>query len=188
MQAVAGETPSTFTTIDRALTLFDTSSIPDTDTISSGTVSLYGFSKGASMTNTGFGPYGNATPASNTSLAASDYGQIGATQLASEMTIVAFSTSAYNAFTLNASGLAVISKTGVTKIGWRLKNDADNSAPTWAEGGQVIVAPYSADQAGTANDPKLVVTHAPPPATGPDRTKAARAIATQIGSNIASRA
>lgn len=65
----------------------------------------------------------------------------------------------YN-FELNATGTSWIDKAGVTKLGLRSANDADNSAPS--DDGQGRAQFYSADETGTTNDPKLVVEHTSP--------------------------
>ena len=68
----------------------------------------------------------------------------------------------YNDITLDATGRGFINKTGTTKIGIITGRDLSNSAPT---GMNDIQHFYFADQAGTTNDPKLVVTHAAAAAT-----------------------
>ena len=70
------------------------------------------------------------------------------------------SDSQYNDFALNAAGLSNISKTGVTKMGSCLTNDADNSAPSWGSAHDNYVDINFAD-AGS-NKPKLVITYTIP--------------------------
>ena len=76
-----------------------------------------------------------------------------------------WSTSAYNDFTLNATGISNVSKTGVSKFGLRNPEyDVANSAPA-NPGGAVqntLVCHYDADRTGTTNDPKLTVVHSEP--------------------------
>ena len=106
----------------------------------------------------------SATPASNTALVAADYSTGGTTAYATALTYASITTSAYNDFTLNATGLGAIDKTGITKFCGRNANyDVAGVAPANHDQNRtsrrVIVS--TADAAGTGQDPKLVVTHTP---------------------------
>lgn len=155
-------TSNTYDLITRSFFLFDTSSIPDTDTINSAVLSIKG-NGGTDTWTTGTKPNINivaSTPASNTDLVTGDFDQLGTTAFSTAKTTATWSTSAYNDFTLNASGLAAISKTGVSKFGARdMIYDAPNVEPTWASGQQVIFQGNYTDTVGTSSDPKLVVEH-----------------------------
>lgn len=150
--------PSKYTYLGRAFFLFDTSSISDTDSVDSGTFSLYITSKNDAL---GGGSVRMVTsaPASNTALANGDFTSQGTTAQATDLTISGITTTAYNDWTLNATGLSNITKTGVSKFGTRLARDADDSTPTWATAASENILFYYADQASTTNDPKLVVVH-----------------------------
>ena len=143
-------------TIYRAIALFDTSSIPDADPLTSANFGLYvtalvdQFSEGLELVA--------STPASNTELVAGDYAQLGATKFATTTSFSSLNTSAYNVIALNASGLAAITFTGVTKLGLRTSMDFNN-APSWSSEFVSDVTMSSADQAGTTQDPYLEVTH-----------------------------
>ena len=141
--------------------LFDTSAIPDSDSISSATFSLYGVSKVDNLSITPNINVYSFTPASNTALVTGDFANFGTTAYCdTAITYAGFSTSGYNDFVLNATGIAAISKTGVTKLGIRnAAYDAANVAPTWSSGTFSELKGYFADQTGTTNDPKLVVVH-----------------------------
>lgn len=156
--------------IQRGIVLFDTSTLPDTDTINSATMSVYGQNIINTLSGTGLNIY-SSTPASNTAIANEDYDQLGTTAFSSAISTGAISTTAYNDFVLNASGLAGISKTSVSKFGARESSfDAPNSSPTWGSGLDFLVQFYSADQAGTTSDPKLVVVHSGAAAAGEEYT------------------
>ena len=100
-----------------------------------------------------------ATPAANNNLAASDYGNVGSTALAT-VANAAFSTSAYNDITLPTTA---VTKAGITKLGSRLNWDTSGTfGGTWAVGVATSFTIYHADEAGTTKDPKLVVVHAAP--------------------------
>jgi hypothetical protein len=101
------------------------------------------------------------SPASDSSFVASDYGNFGTTKFASDTVVSGWTTAAYNDFTLNASGIANVSKTGNSKFGWRFTEDIDNSSPTWVSGAQTLTLARDAATAGTTEDPLLTVTHAP---------------------------
>lgn len=145
----------------RGFFLFDTSSIPDTDVISAATFSM----KGASTLSNQFSQTTDlvlSSPASNTALAGADFeGTVNNTVLQSDTQITTgtHSTTVYNDYPLNATGLTNISQTGITKLGLRQSGDRTNTAPTWsaaiASTGSIM-----AETAGTGSDPKLVVTHA----------------------------
>jgi hypothetical protein len=145
----------------RSIFLFDTSAIPDTDTISGAILSLKGTTKGD---NIGCTPdiniYGS-TPASNTALVNADFTQVGSTAYATAISYASYSTSAYNDFTFNGTGIAAISKTGVSKFGARNAN-YDVAAVTPSTSG-VIASSWMncnmADVALTTSDPKLAVTY-----------------------------
>lgn len=120
--------------IDRSIVLFDTSAIPDGATIVSATLSVYGESK----TENEFDPSGAiniyaSAPASEDDLVAGDYDSLGTTPLCD--TAIAqgdFVVGGRNSFVLNAAGLALISKTGITKFGLREVNyDNADVEPTW---------------------------------------------------------
>lgn len=153
--------------IDRGICLFDTSSIPDGDTKDSATLSLYGSSKDDGLVITPNLNIFTSVPASNTALAAGDYDSLGTVaQSDTSITYASFSTTAYNDFAFNATGLGNISLTAVSKFGTRNKNyDSDNVAPTWASLNESFVTCIGAETAGTSTDPKLAVVHTTP-ATG----------------------
>lgn len=146
--------------MSRTIILFDTSDLGG-DTIDSAILSLYISKK--NMSFTGISPAINifaSTPASTSLSAPSDYGNIGTTEFSTNIAYASITTSAYNAFSLNASGLAAIDGAGISKYGWRESvYDAPDNEPTWEQSKFVYVNAYSADTAGTTSDPKLVVDH-----------------------------
>lgn len=150
--------------MERAIILFDTRAIADTDSIDSGTFNLYVQSKIDTITpSSGVMAFRivDSTPASNTAAVAADYANVGTTAQATDINIGSISITAYNQWTLNSTGLGNISKTGVTKFGLRHSRDADNSEPTGTHtlGTKSIIFPSSADTATEAEDPKLIIVH-----------------------------
>lgn len=130
---------------------FDTSAIPDADTISAATFALV---QTSSFVGTPEGGLVQSSAASDTSLATTDYNDLGSTEGATRLTITSGAT---NTWTLNSTGLTWISKTGYTKLGLRLGRDIDNSDPGTTPH---YFRMYASEQTGTTNDPVLVVTHA----------------------------
>jgi len=156
----ASATSNQYAALYRSVLLFDTSSLTAAASISSAVLSLYGTFKNDPA---GWAPsldiYSSA-PASNTAIAASDYGSFGTTSYTGAPISYASWAATYNDFTLNASGRAAIATTGVSKFGAREATyDVANVAPTWSSGAAMTMEGYFADQTGSANDPKLVVTY-----------------------------
>lgn len=139
--------------ISRSLTNFDTSALSSSATITAAVLSLYGNSVANADTDSVSIVIHSIT--SNTDYSLSDWGSFGTTKQASDIANASISTIAYNDFSLNATGLSNINKTGISKFAQRTAKDIANTAPT----GSNYVTFKSADTTGTANDPKLVVTY-----------------------------
>lgn len=141
----------------RGIVCFNTASLPDNCIIQSATLSLYGYQKANGFaTSPSINVY-SANPSSTSSLATSDYSTLGTTDYATDITYAAFSTVGYNDFTLNDTGEAAISKTGVSKFGLRLSWDADNSPPAWIAGNKDAYFNLYTEEQGAGFIPKLVV-------------------------------
>jgi hypothetical protein len=147
---------------DRGYMLFDTSALPDGDSISAATVSFVcdtgtrtdDFTDSLSLITT--------SPASDTEIATADYDQVGTTKQATDLTLAGLTvdSSSYNVFTCNAAGLASISKTGITKFGMVMTSDTDNSEPTWSSGKSSRIDVHGSEESeGGDVRVKLVVTH-----------------------------
>jgi hypothetical protein len=143
----------------RDILLFDTSFIPDTWTVTSATLNLYATLLELDGSNDGALLHVvTSAPASNTALVNADYGAFGDIKLDDGLAMSSVTT-AYNTFTLNATGVAAISLDGITKLGVRTENDIDNSAPVWVSGAANRITFSTADETGTSQDPQLVVTY-----------------------------
>jgi len=148
--------------IIRCILLFDTSALTDSSVISAATLSVFCSSKQDNLNlNTFFAinVYTSA-PASNTALAAGDYDSLGATELSSSIAYYNVQTSQYNDWSLNATGLAAINKTGITKLALREAYfDAGGNTPSHNTNNESTdVSLYMAEQ-GTGFKPKLVITY-----------------------------
>lgn len=132
---------------------FDTSAIPDTDTVSSAISSVYGLASNA-PSGKHHGVY-DSTAADT--VVADDFNNGGTTAYSDSPYLdSSFSTSGYNDMTWNATGRGAVSKTGNTKISLRqVENDVANSAPSANQ----FLNFYNSSQAGTTNDPKLTIVH-----------------------------
>ena len=161
---ISGKDTNNWDYLFRGIFLFDTSAIPDSASITAGTLSLYG---SAHLDERPWTPNINiysSAPASNTALAAGDFDSIG--PLGAEVafcdtaiTYANFSIVGYNDFVLNAAGIAAISKTAVSKFGTRNANyDVAVSSPTWTTIKVSYLSSYFSEQ-GTGYKPKLVVTY-----------------------------
>lgn len=135
---------------------FATQDIPDGDTITSATVSLYGtlktmeteqdlevraFDWGTTLETTEY-----RTPS-----------QLGALTLLATFDTTGYSTSAYNDFTSESAVTSWVNKTGDSRAFVCLEGNRTSSPPTAAYSDWVKCS--SADETGTTQDPKLVVVH-----------------------------
>lgn len=149
-----------FDSLYRGIVLFDTSGLPADAVITAATVKLYVTSTVDQLSQS-IGITA-ATPASNTTIGYADYAtaNFGSTRFATDSTIPALTTNAYNTFTLNASGRAAVipGGGGVSKFAVRLSADIDNAAPTWGASQQSRVTFNTAD-AGASVAPILTVTY-----------------------------
>jgi len=165
--------------IFRGIFTYDTGgTIPDTDDVSAATYTLYGDNKADGLSITPNINVYSAAPAGNDQIVAGDFDSIGTTAYSTAITYanwqVNVSDPAANAFAFNATGIAAISKTGITKLGVRNgQYDADAVAPTWASASISSLACNFLEQTSTTRDPLLSVTHAAPvsPSVGGDDLK-----------------
>ena len=135
---------------------FDTSSLPDGDTIDSATFSLYTISNNNADSDTYEAV--QTSQASTSSLTTADYDAYTNTSGGSR----SIGSPGYQDITMNATGLTWIDKTGTSKLGQILGNDLNNTAPT----GLNRDSYYFSEDSGTTRDPKLVVEHSEAAATG----------------------
>ncbi len=150
--------------ISRSFTLFDTSPLDDNATINSATYSIYVNQKWNDDNASGnaFLNVVQTTPSSNTAIVLSDYSKCGSvdnpTLGAANLNLSSITAPAYNNFTLNATGLGWISKTGITKLGFRDGHDINNIA---LPGGPQHYSGVSAASAetGLSTEPKLLVNY-----------------------------
>ena len=156
-----GSTTNNFIRLDRAFASFDTSSLGSTAIISDGTVSLY--SANAATVNLGamsLTAVGSTQANANTCVAA-DHSQVGSTSFGS-ISSGLWGSSGYQSIAFNAQGIAAISKTGLTKLAFRIEWDRSGSfGGTWFNSQSNVFFFYGADQ-GSGYAPRLAVTYTLP--------------------------
>jgi hypothetical protein len=154
----ATATTSKWATIHRLYFYFDTSALPDNTTISAATISFRGSAK---LDSLGAAPTFNVYGSNSTHTTSSDvteYEHAQSTAFSTAMTYAGFSTSGYNDFALNASGIAAVSKTSYSRFTLRFTNDVSDTAPSWVNAGNSYFTIYMTEQ-GAGYKPKLVVTY-----------------------------
>jgi len=144
----------------RFIALFDTSSLGSSASISSATLSLK-FSAGRSDNYSQSINITSSNPASTSNITTSDYNvsNFGSTELSTAIGVTSLSTTLYNDWALNASGIAEINKTGISKFAFRMVSDITNSEPAGSGAKDAYANADAADTSGTTSDPKLVVEH-----------------------------
>jgi hypothetical protein len=144
--------PANSFAITRGFFPIDTQSIGDSDNITAATLYI----RFAGRSGDSYISVVQSTQANTASLATGDFDQLGTTKGSNDITMANISTSAYTGWTLNATGIGWISKTGYTKLGTRYGKDIDNQAP----GSQVSYngTCYYSGYTGTDRDPYLDVT------------------------------
>lgn len=156
----------------RGIFCYNTSALGSGSTISSATVGFCPDS--APVDNMVYGVQSDldtwlvtSTPASTSSLASGDYAQISTTKCtASSITFTTWAANSYSSFTLNATGLSNISKTGISKFGTKSDGDISNLTPIYTnDNSDTFVSVYSSANTGTTKDPKIVVTYTAPAVT-----------------------
>jgi len=153
----AGTDSDRWNYITRGVFLFDLSSLVGA-TITAATFEVYVTSKINNLGGSHEVALVSSAPAANNALASTDYPSLGTTKFATNLTIAGISTSAYNAWVLDATGLAALSA-GVVKLGLRLEKDRADTPPTWSSAAEAGIVGQYAD--GT-NKPKLTVTYTTP--------------------------
>lgn len=146
--------------------MFDTSTISASDTISSAIFSIY-LNGDNAVADSQQLSIANSTQATWNSLGTGDFDQRGSTEGCTRFNCPTGATSGYLDFTLNATGLGFVARSGETipgsasasgktQLAIRWSSDLDNSTPTNRTYMQIRMS----EAAGTSSDPKLVVEHA----------------------------
>lgn len=130
----ASTTTNQFAQLKRVIIVFNTSTLPSTATVTAVTLTVPALIANTTLLGTTTLEIVSSNPASNSSLAATDYGTLGSTSYASTSQS-SLSTSSSNTFTLNSNGRSNITLAGYSKFGAILGWDLNNSfTGTWASG------------------------------------------------------
>jgi len=106
------------------------------------------------------------SPEDNDTFATGDYNFFGGADIYATMSYADFVVSnGLKAFTLNAAGIATLSKTGTSIIGMRVGSDISGTGITWKTSADVAVGVRWVDYTGTTSDPRMVITYTSPAAT-----------------------
>lgn len=139
----------------RSRLYFNTSSLNDSETVSSASLTVYADGNGTADGTWTAGIYeGTTTDETQLLLANYNTANIGTTIYGSKvMSSWVMADRSANTFSLNSDGLNAIDKTGNTTFAFRSSRDVSSSAPT---GGEYVQVYYS-EETGTTYDPVLIV-------------------------------
>jgi RHS repeat-associated protein len=145
---------SSYYGIRRAFLLFDTSAIPDGATVSTTTLDVY-ITDVQAAGNEKRMYVVSSNPASNTALSTADYDLVGGTSYG--VSDGTYTLNTYESIPLNSSGIAAISKTGISKFALRTHNDFSNVTST--NSNELNIGFSASETSGTGQDPRLVVIY-----------------------------
>lgn len=146
--------PYTYYNNKRYLCLFDTSTLTANAIISSAKISL----KIRRLSETISIGVVSTNPSNNTSLVNSDFGTFGLTVLSNYVTPYTYSS--YHDFNFNSSGISAISKTGISKFGFRTIYEIANYDPPSETFRTAYI--YTAEMTGASSDPYLEIVYTIP--------------------------
>lgn len=147
--------------------LFRPIAIYNTSAIGGGSISSVVQSVFSESVTTGLGDPSfsitGGTPASYTSIAASDYNKFQNTEFITGTAYGSFPTWEYANFTFNAAGISYINKTGHTALYYRNTWDTQNdyTGYTWASGGETYLSIDSKDHSESGRRPFLTIVFTP---------------------------
>ena len=149
--------------IANSILVFNTAGLPDNAVITGATLDLRGATKFDSLNISPTINIYSANPASSTSLVADDYDSLGTTAYSTAITYANWDDTYWNEFTLNATGLAAISKTGVTEIGVRETTyDVPDLQPIWSSSSSSGFTFWTSEK-GEGYIPELTIDYIIPP-------------------------
>ena len=159
---LTGATTNTWTLLYRTIILFDTSSLPDTATITSATITVLASPLSDQQTWGGTTSIYSSSPISNTSISWADWGTMGSTELSDTISYATFASGSSQVFTLTAAAMTSnVSLTGISKFAFRNTNyDVGAVDPgKWLSTKFHYVGFFSGDEASTSASPYLTVTY-----------------------------
>lgn len=153
-----------FYSIERAIQLFDTSSIPEGSLITDAKLRVKGTYKVEPL------PWPTAgvvvvtsNPANDTFPIAADWHTFGANPLTNIILGSDYNDAGHNTFTFTEAGRAAIIAAGITKLGLReIAFDIPDIEPSWARYRRILLRWDSAATSNPLDRPRLEVTYQPP--------------------------
>ncbi len=166
-------TTNQWSTMRRAIFLFDTSTLNDGAVISEAEFSLVCTDAYNTLSSAQSVALVTSSPASDTALATGDFSNFTTIrQSDTDRSLSDIDGDTNNcdgttyltgdAFALNSTGRGNVQVAGITKFGTRFASDIDNSAPTWASGKDAYLTQRMAEYSGGAYAPRLSVTYTIP--------------------------
>lgn len=146
--------------IYRNIVTIDFTSVDDTHIKDSLTITVTGNGKTNNVGEPEFHVVAS-TPASNTAVANADYGQTGAVSFGSLSYANFPATGATAVVAINATGLAALSLTAVSKYGARTNWDLNNTPPAWVSSVASNIPTKSADSGPTDSWLFTLIHHSP---------------------------
>ncbi len=162
-QLLSTTTTDEYSRLRRGFALFDTSGLPDGDTVSAVDYDFVATTVKDEFTGTHFFNIVATTPASDTAIEDADYSQTGSVKFATDISILGITadSSTFTSLVFIQAGLDAISLTGTTKLGPKLSSDIEG-IQTWTSGADEIVLYASAEEILSGDKrPALIVTHSP---------------------------
>jgi len=158
--AQASNTNNQFQKLSRYAFTLDTGIVPNGSALISAIVSLWGVSKDGGLGNPNFDIVTYSGP--NNTVDQADYADFGASSFYN-IAYASILTGFYNDFVLDVNGRAYTNIESITGFGIRTTWDTNNVfAGVWVGNTNGGATFYTADQAGTVNDPKITITYTPP--------------------------
>jgi hypothetical protein len=155
----ASSTSNRYDQFGRSGYTFNTSAIGESSDVTGAALSLYGSDKVNTFSSIASEiVVVSFSPVDYNVITTSDYSHFGSTSY-SNIAYSGYSVTSYNEFVLGSTGYATISKVGKSAFGVRIQADQSDTPPTWESSAAILYAAYFADNTGTTNDPKLVVTY-----------------------------
>lgn len=144
----------------RGIYCFNTAALPDDCAVTAATLSIYGTAKLDNLSTSPDINIYSSNPGDVTAIAAGDYDSLGSTAYCdTTITYASWNTTGYNDFIFNSTGLAAVSKTGVSTFGAReVTHDVGAVTPNIVAGVNSYLKGYFTEQ-GAGFKPRLVVTY-----------------------------
>jgi len=157
--AYASTTADKWWSLDRLIFNFNTASLSG-KTIISATIRLRIRTKLLIVGNSPTWAFVSVSPASTDNIVTADYSAFGTDAASDTKAYADIAVPGYTTWTLNAIGLALINKSGVTSIGFReMVYDVGGTTPTWASAGANRLWVQQADNETETYRPLLTVNY-----------------------------